>query len=150
MRIHQRNLCSVDSRSRQCIKCASESFYLLNTLLEPCPAGTFSYSGLMRVAKRHLHCREYFELFTFEHCNSGDELLISYGGDKCNFELMRDYGFVLEGSTTSSDRIHFVYECQCLLRNQGADLLSPSCFYEFHHNWRLYCVLPLNTVVLVT
>lgn len=67
-------------------------------------------------------CRKYFELFTFQHCNSGDELLISYGADKCNFELMRDYGFVLEGSTLSRDRIHFVFECQCLLRDRGANI----------------------------
>ena len=72
-------------------------------------------------------CSEYFELFTFEHCNRGDELMISYGAEKCNFELMRDYGFVLEGSPLSCDRIHFVYECQRLLRDRGADVFSAPC-----------------------
>jgi hypothetical protein len=49
-------------------------------------------------------------------------MLISYGESKSNYELMRDYGFVVHGNP--ADRIHFVYECRELLK-AGAQLRAP-------------------------
>lgn len=39
--------------------------------------------------------KTHLELYAFEALKAGDEVLITYGEDKSNFELMRDYGFAV-------------------------------------------------------
>jgi hypothetical protein len=49
-------------------------------------------------------CRKHFELYTQWPCKAGEEFCISYGADKGNLQLMRDYGFLLPNNPVS-----FVY-----------------------------------------
>ncbi|KAL6749713.1 hypothetical protein V8C86DRAFT_2837062 [Haematococcus lacustris] len=60
---------------------------------------SFEYNGTFRVGADKCS----FELSTVRAIAAGQELLISYGQDKSNAELQRDYGFVVPGNP--NDRI---------------------------------------------
>jgi hypothetical protein len=67
--------------------------------------------------------RDHFELFTFDDAAAGSELLISYGSGKSNFELMRDYGFILP--CNRADMVFLVDDLKRLLYRRP-DLRAPS------------------------
>lgn len=55
-------------------------------------------------------CRSHLELYTQWAIDAGTEFTISYGSDKSNFELMRDYGFCLPDNP--ADMVNIVEDLQ--------------------------------------
>ena len=53
-------------------------------------------------------CRQHLELYAFDSCQAGQEFCITYGSDKSNLELMRDYGFCMQDN--KAGRVYLVQD----------------------------------------